>query len=486
MVEKIPQSFEDTILFYLRGQEIWPEDFNIHLEAKVDNPAENIHDILDDLLLKVHKRIACKDRYENLKQWHNQYPLFDLSVFIKDFCIDEEMMQKLAFREVLLISEIDSIAYSEYTVPQPVGALCLNVSRVDGHMSEKPLQRATGAELDYEIFKTWQRAKQASINTKYSNVENEGDDLDNKLEEDLKAYEYFLKNEMKQNVKKFVVHLSSQFDIGSNAGSRITAWVDRNFHTLEEKRTEYVEEVDKMNEKSIYIAMQDNKYYMRTTSLKDKLEERKYFSLEKACKLVAEGANFILMRYLAITRYHGQFELSTVHINGGLCRNIYECTGPMKGTVNGEEIEVCKIYRYIIEEFGIEHHCVTVLTVHGRIVTQEWEGCNYILDVNPLQILSKGKFPYDKFILEKTWMEDMELLSKYLDCKTEAELKMETYMSDQPDVKDILADYLNNILLLKPEHILTFTEDFFQSLCPIRIARMGYLDTDKSEYDKIF
>jgi len=32
---------------------------------------------------------------------------------------------------------------------------------------------------------------------------------------------------------KFLVHVSSQFDVeGHMAGSRITAWVDRNFHTF--------------------------------------------------------------------------------------------------------------------------------------------------------------------------------------------------------------------------------------------------------------
>lgn len=52
-------------------------------------------------------------------------------------------------------------------------------------------------------------------------------------------YEEFLKQEMRNNVKKFLVHFSSQFDVdGCNAGSFITAWVDRYFHTLEEHRDE--------------------------------------------------------------------------------------------------------------------------------------------------------------------------------------------------------------------------------------------------------
>nr|XP_023028854.1 ciliogenesis-associated TTC17-interacting protein-like [Leptinotarsa decemlineata] len=413
---------------------------------------------------------------------------------------DEEMMQKLAFRESLLISELDSIGNGQDAKTTPVGGLCLSVELTEGFVPEAAKQRTTNAEIDCQILQTWQRAKQASLKAKYAPIDGEENDLDRKLQEKLKEYENFLKNEMKANVKKFVVHLSSQFDVGFNGGSRLTAWVDRNLHTLEEKRTEYVSEEDDtsnkendpieyntVNEKTVYVAIQDNKYYLRTTSLKEKFEERKYYSYAKACHLIGEGANFLLMRYLAITRFTGIIELSALYINGDMCRNIYDCSGPMMGKVNDEEVEVCKIYRYVIEQCGIEHHCVTVMTVHGRIVTQEWEGCNYILNLNPLLILNKGEdYAYDKFISEKTWMNDMELLSSYLDYKTEAKLKMSTYMSDHPEVKDILADYLNNILLLKPENILTFTQDFFESLCPMKLARMGYFEQNGNNYDKMF
>lgn len=54
---------------------------------------------------------------------------------------------------------------------------------------------------------------------------------------------------------------------------------------------------------------------------------------------------------------------------------------------------------------------------------------------------------------------------------------MKTFMSDHPQVKDILADYLNNILLMKPENVIPFTMDYFQSLFPTDMAKMGFFDT---------
>lgn len=76
-----------------------------------------------------------------------------------------------------------------------------------------------------------------------------------------------------------------------------------------------------MNEKTLYVALQHEKYYIH---VKEKeFEERKYYSLVKTRDFVGEGANFVLMRYLALSKFTGTFELSTTYINGDMCKNIY-------------------------------------------------------------------------------------------------------------------------------------------------------------------
>lgn len=79
-----------------------------------------------------------------------------------------------------------------------------------------------------------------------------------------------------------------------------------------------------MDEKTLYVALQPHKrYYVRATGRHEEVSERKFYKLEKAKNYVSEGANFLLMRYLAVIKYKGQFELSTMYINGDMCRNIY-------------------------------------------------------------------------------------------------------------------------------------------------------------------
>lgn len=78
-----------------------------------------------------------------------------------------------------------------------------------------------------------------------------------------------------------------------------------------------------ISKKTLYFALQKDKYFVRSTCTDENLDESKYYSLGKAAKYVSEGANFVLMRYLAITRYIGHFELSCAYINGDMCRNLY-------------------------------------------------------------------------------------------------------------------------------------------------------------------
>lgn len=83
----IPQNFEETIINYLKSQESYPE--HLDLLSPEQSPEQEIRDILEEILFKVDKRIVCRDRYDNLKSWHNQYTLFELSSIIPDFCMGE-------------------------------------------------------------------------------------------------------------------------------------------------------------------------------------------------------------------------------------------------------------------------------------------------------------------------------------------------------------------------------------------------------------
>ncbi|KAH0821139.1 hypothetical protein GEV33_001651 [Tenebrio molitor] len=238
------------------------------------------------------------------------------------------------------------------------------------------------------------------------------------------------------------------------------------------KKRPYVKLDDGLDQQALYVNSQEDFYYLRHDKKKDI-----FYSPKKARNLICEGASFILMRYLAIAKFVGTFEVTTLYINGDLCRNIYECKGPSSGIVNDNKIDVCKIYRTIIEECGIEHKSITLMTLSGQILKQEWRFCNYILQINPLVDLSnKEPTGHERIPLEKSFGKDLQLLSLYMDAKTINKKLIENYMEDHPEIKDMLADYVQTVLQLKPEDVFEFTAKYFLAFTPALLPQSEYFE----------
>ncbi|KAL1502553.1 hypothetical protein ABEB36_007678 [Hypothenemus hampei] len=440
-----------------------------------------IEDLLNDILDDVDRTVLYQEEYKKIQKIHHQYPLFDLEDLIPGFALDEDIARQLCFRELLLISNVDQTVpgTSNVTKPNGVGGLCLKIELVKGKLPNKP--KITEEEINSNLAQKIKDIK-AEAATRFNAKHQPSSEENETQEKKLQKYKEFLYDEANRVPEKFVVHLSSEFNVdGQNAGSRIISWVDKKFHTLEERRTEYIKREDNTsNEKILYLALQENKYFVK--SQEEINETRRYYSLNTTKDLVSEGANFILMRYLAIKKYEGTFELSTIYINGNMCRNIYECKGPGLGLVNGHKMELCKIYRTIIEESGIIHMSVTVMTVYGMIISHEWEGCPYIMHINPLVAITGKPVPYDFIALKRDWETNMEIMSKYLDCKVEAEFNMSTYLKDHPEIQKMMGDYLSSVLLLKPENIMPFTVDYFMNFEPYSLPQMPYFE-EENEYE---
>ncbi|KAJ3186600.1 hypothetical protein HDU85_007420 [Gaertneriomyces sp. JEL0708] len=56
---------------------------------------------------------------------------------------------------------------------------------------------------------------------------------------------------------------------------------------------------------------------------------------------------------------------------------------------------------------------------------------------------------------------NIELLSEYQLKKTEIQERQQEYIAAHPELKDMLADYLQLVLHRKPSDVYTFTKDYF-------------------------
>ncbi|KAF5291752.1 hypothetical protein FQA39_LY14240 [Lamprigera yunnana] len=437
-----PTSSIEDILKYLEEQQLICGEES-HEE---DDSTKCMRALIEGIIKRIENRADSIIEYNKRVKAHNQYLLFNLSSIIPKFEIDDHLYDQLTFREVLVISSFVSVPNP--FVPKVVGGICIDVQSAKGN---NPLVRKHAGlrQSLLELITNFEINRQKGLKTP--------------SEEDLDKFMVCIKPNYERKNCKFLVHVSSKFDVnGYQAGSLITSWVDRNLHTLEEKRSEYIKENGPLKQKTLYFAIQQGRYYIKHTSTLEGLCDKKYYSMQKTANLVGEGANFILMRYLAITLYIGKFELSAMYINGDMCQNVYICLGPESGMVNDQKLDLHRINRIVIEECGIMHYCVTILTYYGQIVKQEWKDCDYILQINPLAVVPNEKpTGSEHLLLQKIWDKDVQLLSKYLDSKETYMMDIRSYLVDHPELKDMMADYVQKTLFMKPEDVFDFTIQYF-------------------------
>lgn len=161
---KIPSSIEEEILNYLRQQEQEQQQNEGDRTPRVPQdsysyPSDShnssyIRTILNELLIAIDRRTRLRREYMKRLREHNQYDLFDLSKTIPNFYIgmllqnsfnsyfslikfqDDEMAEKLCFRETLVIGHLHLEMAN--APPNAVGGICLNVQKAKG---SHPLDR---------------------------------------------------------------------------------------------------------------------------------------------------------------------------------------------------------------------------------------------------------------------------------------------------------------------------------------------------------
>lgn len=165
--DNIPSYFEEDVLNYLEQQQktqcAGESDFKI---PKILSGHDCVTSILQDIVSAIEKQKQAKVVYDKTLRDHNQYDLFDLSKTIPGFCIDEELYEKMTFRETLVIGVFENNSYGYGLHPDPAGGFSLNIemargsqpldrkefSLVEGVMSDMNLSNAEADEFIQGVF----------------------------------------------------------------------------------------------------------------------------------------------------------------------------------------------------------------------------------------------------------------------------------------------------------------------------------------------
>ncbi|XP_078036115.1 ciliogenesis-associated TTC17-interacting protein [Augochlora pura] len=250
---------------------------------------------------------------------------------------------------------------------------------------------------------------------------------------------------------EFLVQMQSSMSVdGQYGGTKVISLTTSKLHCLEEKRTEFVYEDDGLREKSIYIGMEDNSYYVKLkhTCPCDQSEETKNLNFNNDNELISEGVNILLMRYLALTNYEGILSFQAIAIDGELTTSSYVCIPFERMEIDGHFLDVYTIERKIHKGNGHVQIIKTHLSPHGIILRHNCLDMPYVLKINPLADPTVANSTMQlECPLRDHWSEDIEMFSKYLDTKFSKMAEHAEYLADHPEVKQLIKDYTQTLLV---------------------------------------
>ncbi|XP_039554250.1 ciliogenesis-associated TTC17-interacting protein [Passer montanus] len=192
-----------------------------------------------------------------------------------------------------------------------------------------------------------------------------------------------------------------------------------------------------------------------------------------------EGASLLLLRVLARRQtVPPGLVLPAIDSEGHLCTSRYCALGIQRQALGSAETEVFVIQRVLHGSTGAPTVWHSSFLPNGRLAQMVQIGSPVLMILQDESILSKsGRFepqlPFPKEPLD--WEEDKELYSYFLDRKDELQLSHAAYLQQHPEVRALLSDFLQALLLQQPHDTISFAAEFFAHQRPIGtpFASMG-------------
>ncbi|KAI4810043.1 hypothetical protein KUCAC02_018893 [Chaenocephalus aceratus] len=239
-----------------------------------------------------------------------------------------------------------------------------------------------------------------------------------------------------------LLHAQSQGAIDdSPCGTTVTAYLTTDLEVLEEDFHEYIKLEDHSLDRRCHMVLHDGQMVIDKVTTVGGVSK----TIEG---LVTEGSNFLLMRLIALRKRVPE-NMTFISFNHGLhiIHNTFSKLGLKQLEVGGETVEV----------FGLER---IVDSVEDSPST--WQ-CYFLADGHLASRLQVGSPVTMKLLqlpshIEK---EDMQMCSKFLDRKEELKADHASYLRQHPEIRALISDFLQFLLLRKPDDIFQFARDYF-------------------------
>ncbi|KAG9471872.1 hypothetical protein GDO78_022400 [Eleutherodactylus coqui] len=266
--------------------------------------------------------------------------------------------------------------------------------------------------------------------------------------------------------KCYLVHISSHSSVdGVPCGSSITASISLQLETLEQQHHESLKLKGHSLDKKTHMRRRDDQMVVSRviTEGQQVRHDTKSYDLSELTGLVSEASNLLIMRLLARRKTPQNLDFLTFDAEMNLCISSYRALGSRTQLIGKDTVEVYGIER-AIHSADVPITWQVYFLPDGHLSSRVQVGSPVTLTVSQMPILSEPEEEDPKPVFEKkplAWEEDAELYSQFLERKEELTSAHQTYLRRHPELKALLGDFMQFLLLRKPEDVITFAAEFF-------------------------
>ncbi|KAK0070447.1 ciliogenesis-associated TTC17-interacting protein [Biomphalaria pfeifferi] len=265
----------------------------------------------------------------------------------------------------------------------------------------------------------------------------------------------------------FLIHANSHGSIdGVPCGTSIVCYVSKCLETLEQQHHEYVKLENCPLDRKTFLMRQSENYTVNRiiTQGEDVQRTTKTIPVELMRGFISEGSNLLLHRLLIEKGMETDLQFISFDSETNLCPAIYKRLDERTQTVETVELRVFGIERTISSSVDLPTSWQSYFMKDGHLTNRVQVGSPVTMKLAkvPLKIERDEETP--KPVFEKKdlkWEEDLQLHSRFLDRKEELKGDHATYMCHHPELRALLADFLQFLLLRKPDDVIAFAANYF-------------------------
>lgn len=279
----------------------------------------------------------------------------------------------------------------------------------------------------------------------------------------------------------FLVHANSHGAIdGVPCGTSITAYVGNSLETIEQQHHEYVKLENCPLDRKTFIVQQDGGYVINRviTQGEDIQRSSKTVEPDTMKGFISEGSNLLLHRILIEKGIPENFQLISFDSDTNLCPALYKKLEERTQTVDATELKVYGIERTINSSVDLPTTWQSYFMEDGHLTNRVQVGSPVTMKLSRVPPLIIRDEEPQKPTFEKQplkWEEDAQLYSHFLDRKEELKGDHALYMRHHPELRALLADFMQFLLLRKPDDVIAFAADYFASFSPSMPSPTPYL-----------